>query len=257
MKKLIALMLVLLLTLSLAACGSDAETTTEATEATEEATEVTEEVAEEATEETEEATEEAPEVDYSNDLPIVLDDGTILNPDGSVSDEETSEETATEPVDQNTATMAVLQGIWALYAEEEKFPIMGGNPEGGIMDAPGVWDLAYAEGLTAMMPFPAEQMANMTEVATMIHMMNGNTFSCAAVMLAEGTDAAAFAQAVRDAIQGNQWLCGMPEKLIVADLDNGCVLVSFGVNDAMSVFEGKLTTACAEAQILFNEAIAG
>ena len=90
----------------------------------------------------------------------------------------------------------------------------------------------------------------------MVHMMNTNTFSGGIVKLAEGADVAAFAQAVRDALQSNQWICGFPETLVIADVD-GIVLIAFGVNDAMTPFQANLTKAYADAQILFNEAIAG
>ena len=76
------------------------------------------------------------------------------------------------------------------------------------------------------------------------------------VILADGVDAAAFAQAVRDALQGNQWICGFPETLVIASVED-CVVIAFGVNDAMTPFQTHLAEAYAGAQILFNEAIAG
>lgn len=256
MKKLIALLLALILVFSFAACKKDA-----ADDASDEQISTDESTAEE------EQIEEVPEVDYSNDLPIVLDDGTILNPDGSAM-EEVPEEDATpeeEPEEENTEetpsaeseTLAALNAIWGAYGEDEKFAVIGGNMEAGIMDQPGVWDPAYKEGLTTTLLIPAEQLANVTEAATMIHMMNTNTFSGGVVKLADGTDAAAFAQAVRDAIQNNQWLCGMPEKMIISDLGNGNILIAYGLNDAMTVFEAHLATAFAGAQSLFSEAIGG
>ena len=251
MKKLIAMLLALILVFSFAACKKDA------TEADPEVQVETGETAPE--EETDE--KEIPQADTSNDLPIVMDDGTILNPDGSVYGEEPeTEETETEETDApaaDSAALNALNAIWGAYGEDEKFAMIGGNMEAGIMDQPGVWDPAYKEGLSTTLLIPAEQLANVTEAATMIHMMNTNTFSGGVVKLADGTDAAAFAQAVRDAIQNNQWLCGMPEKMVISDLGDGCILIAYGVNDAMSVFEGHLATVFAGAQSLFSEAIGG
>lgn len=155
------------------------------------------------------------------------------------------------------SALEILENIWAAYGDEEKFPVMGGNPEAMNMEGPGVWDPAYAEGMQASLLIPADQMASVTEAASMIHMMNANTFTCGVVRLAEGTDAAAFAAAMQQAVQTNPWMCGFPEKLIIAVIGGEYVLTAFGVNDAMTPFEGKLTAAYADAEIAYNEAIAG
>ena len=91
----------------------------------------------------------------------------------------------------------------------------------------------------------------------MIHMMNANTFTCGAVRLVEGADVEAFANTMRDAIQNNQWMCGFPETLTIAVIDGEYVLIAFGVNDAMNPFMTHFAEAYAEAEILFNEAVAG
>lgn len=271
MKKLIALFLVLTLALSFAACGKQ-EPVEETTD------EVVEDVVEESTEESEESisVDELPDdmglgdvlgEDFSVELPVMSPDGYILDGDtGNLIDPVTGEVVGNDltgemygdaetPTDI-TETLVVLQNIWTQYGEDEKFAIMGGNPEAGVMDAPGVYDMTYAENLGFQLVIPAEQMANVTEAATMIHMMNANTFSCGAVKLTDGTDAAAFAQAVRDALQGNQWICGFPETMVIANI-GGVVLIAFGVNDAMTPFMANLAEAYADAQILFNEAITG
>ena len=84
------------------------------------------------------------------------------------SKEETKEEVKEEI--SIASSLEVLENIWAMYGDDEKFAIMGGNPEAGIMDAPGVYDMAYAENLTYNLLIPAEQLANVDEAATMIHM---------------------------------------------------------------------------------------
>ncbi|MBE6921983.1 MAG: hypothetical protein E7465_02215 [Ruminococcaceae bacterium] len=153
--------------------------------------------------------------------------------------------------------MSVLENIWNLYGEDEKFAVIGGNMESPVDGAPGNYDMAYAENLTWNLLVPEDQIANVAEAATMIHMMNANTFTCGVVRLAEGADAAAFAQVMRDAIQNNQWMCGFPETLTVAVVEGEYVLIAFGVNDAMNPFMTHFAEAYAEAEILFNEAVAG
>ena len=153
------------------------------------------------------------------------------------------------------SALEILQNIWAAYGENDKFAVMGGNPEAMNMEGPGVWDPAYAEGMTYSLLIPAEQMDNVAEAASMIHMMNANTFTCGVVQLAEGADAKAFAGVMREAVQNNRWMCGFPEKLIIAVIGGEYVLTAFGVNDTMNPFEGNLASTYADAEIVYNETI--
>lgn len=163
----------------------------------------------------------------------------------------------TAPAATVESSLAVLETVWANYGEGEKFFVIGGNMESPVDGAPGNYDMAYAENLTYNLLIPAEQLANIDEAATMIHAMNANTFTCGAVHLTEGTDAAAFAQVMRDAIQGNQWMCGFPETLTVAVVGGEYVVIAFGHNDAMTPFKAHFGQAFPEAEVLFDEAIAG
>ena len=170
-------------------------------------------------------------------------------------------ETTVPATEENTAPAAgavgVLENIWNLYGEDEKFAVIGGNMEAPVDGAPGNYDMAYAENLSWNLLVPAEQLASIDEAATMIHMMNANTFTSGVVHLTEGTDAAAFAQVMRDAIQSNRWMCGFPETLTVAIIGGEYVVIAFGVNDAMNPFMTHFAEAFPGADILFNEAIEG
>ena len=168
----------------------------------------------------------------------------------------------TNPENENetpaaSGAVGVLENIWNLYAEDEKFAVIGGNIEAPVDGAPGNYDMAYAEGLTWNLLIPEAELANIDEAASMIHMMNANTFTAGVVHLVEGTDVEAFANTMRDAIQNNQWMCGFPETLTIASIEGGYVLIAFGVNDAMNPFMTHFTEAYADAKVLFNEAIAG
>ena len=165
--------------------------------------------------------------------------------------------TPTEPAAEAPASsLEVLQNIWALYGEDEMFPVMGGNPEGGAME-PAVWDAAFLTDLCYSLQLTEADMESVADAATMIHMMNANTFTGAVLNLNEGVDKAAFAATAKDAVMNAQWMCGFPEKLIIADMGGQYLLMAYGVNDAMGPFEAKLTEAYPTASVLYNEAIAG
>ena len=164
----------------------------------------------------------------------------------------------TEPVVAGPASaLEVLENIWALYGDADKFPVMGGNPEGGIMDGPAVWDSELLVNLSYSLQLPEAEMANVADAASMIHMMNTNTFTGAVLHLNEGVDVSTFATDAKDSIMAAQWMCGFPEKLVIADMGAGYLLIAYGVNDAMGPFEAKLAEAYPSANILYSEAIAG
>ena len=162
----------------------------------------------------------------------------------------------TEPEVAGPATaLEVLENVWNLYGEDDKFAVIGGNMENPVDGAPGAYDMAYAENLTFNLVIPAEELGNVTEAATMIHMMNANTFTAGVIKLADGVDVAAFAATMHDALVNNQWMCGMPEYMVIADMGGNYLLVAFGVNDAMTPFQAHLTEAYAGVTPLYSESM--
>lgn len=153
------------------------------------------------------------------------------------------------------SALEILETVWADYAEEEKFSIIGGNIEANIMDAPGNYDMTYAENMTWNLLVPSDRLANVEEAASMIHMMNANTFTCGAFKLT-GTTAADFGAAMKDAILNNQWMCGFPDSLLIRNFGDTYVVVAFGVSDAMTPFEKHLSTVYPGFETMYNEPIA-
>ena len=153
------------------------------------------------------------------------------------------------------SALEILETVWAGYGEDEKFAVIGGNIEANIMDAPGNYDMAYAENMTWNLLVPEAQIANITEAASMIHMMNANTFTCGVFKLAEGVTAADFGAAMKDAVLNNQWMCGFPETLLIRNFGDTYVLVAFGINDVMTPFEQHLTAAYPGMETIANEPI--
>ena len=166
-------------------------------------------------------------------------------------------ETTAPAVEAPATALEILETVWASYGDDEKFAIVGGNIEAGIMDAPGNYDMAYAENMTYNLLVPAEQLANVAEAASMIHMMNANTFTCGVFRLAEGVSAADFGGAMKNAVLSNQWMCGFPDRLLISDIAGQYVLVAFGINDAMTPFANHLAESYPGAQTLADEAITG
>ncbi len=163
-------------------------------------------------------------------------------------------ETTAPAVAAPASALEILETVWAAFAEEEKFPVIGGSMAAPVDGAPGSYDLAD-ENISYSLLIPAEQLANVTEAASMIHMMNSNTFTCAAFKLAEGVSAADFGAAMKDAVMNNQWMCGFPETLLIQDVAGAYVVVAFGVNDVLTPFITHMGEAYPEAVTLVEEPI--
>ena len=89
-----------------------------------------------------------------------------------------------------------------------------------------------------------------------MHMMNMNTFTCGALRTASADDAAKLASDLRDAIQAKQWMCGFPDKLVIATL-GGYVVSVYGDADLIDTFRDKLLAAYSGASVVYDEAIDG
>jgi len=212
MKKIISLVLAAVMALSLVACGGNkpAETTAPATT-----------------------------------TPATTTPATTV-PETTVPETTEAEVTAPATAEANGAT-TVLQNIWNNVSE--KWPVAGGSDmENPVWDGPGNCDTA-SESLAYQLLVPADQIANLAEAGNMIHMMNANTFTCAAYKLVEGADQAAFVAAMETAIKNNPWMCGFPDQLVIAEVD-GYVVVVFGGNDAINPFVTAMTTAYPAATTL-------
>ena len=167
-----------------------------------------------------------------------------------------SEPVETVPAQQlPDSALEILETVWADYTDDEKFSVIGGNIEANIMDAPGNYDLAYAENMTWNLLVPADQIPNITEAASMIHMMNANNFTCGVFKLAEGVKAADFGAAMKNAVLGNQWMCGFPDTLLIRNFGDTYVLVAFGINDAMTPFASHLTAVYPGMETIASEPI--
>ncbi|MBQ6877995.1 MAG: hypothetical protein IJO22_06305 [Oscillospiraceae bacterium] len=147
------------------------------------------------------------------------------------------------------SALEIIEKVWAEFGEDEKFFAMGGDYDNMVDGAPGT--VTNADFMTSTLLVPAG--TEVIEAASLVHGMNLNSFTCGAFKVA---DAKAFAETMHEAIASNQWMCGFPDKMVIATFGSEYVLVSFGINDAMNPFEEKLTAVYPEAEIVYSEAIA-
>lgn len=151
--------------------------------------------------------------------------------------------------------LTLLNTVWATYSEEEKFPVTGGDYDHPVDDAPGAFDISNADNMDYMLGFPGPSVANLVDAASLMHMMNANTFTCGALRVKNGDDAAKLAEDLRDAIQNKQWMCGFPDKLVVLTMGQFVVSV-YGAEDLVDTFRDKLQNCFSSAVVVYDESIA-
>ncbi len=137
-----------------------------------------------------------------------------------------------------TSALDLLETVWNSYGEDEKFPTVGGAFSDADVkeNAPGAYDITDRAEADRVLGLP--ETALVDQAASLVHMMNQNTFTAAAYHATDDPDA--LAQQLRDNIQQRQWMCGFPDKLAVAVVGDYVTAV-YGAEDLVDGFMNHLT----------------
>ena len=179
--------------------------------------------------------------------------------------EETSAEPPTEtpkpetPAEDKPAAavddaLTILNAIWNTYSDEEKFPAAGGDSEHAVDGAPGSFDVSNADSLSYQLTFPADDASLIDSAASLVHMMNLNTFTCGAFHVADANNVARLADDLRTTIQAKHWMCGFPDKLVIVTVGQS-VLSVYGNEELVNTFRDKLLTSYSAAAAVYDDAI--
>lgn len=160
---------------------------------------------------------------------------------------ETDNEQLPGPVETTSSTLTILNDVWATYAEDEKPFIMGGDATNPVDGAPGNYDISDLGGINAMFHIDAENMALVDEVASMVHAMNANTFTASTFHVTDEANVVAFVTDAKESIKSTQWMCGIPEKLVMITVDGDYVVSAFGATDIIDNFSSKVVDVYGEA----------
>ncbi len=151
---------------------------------------------------------------------------------------------------QYTEALEVLNQVIEAYGEDELFSMYGGDQENAVMDGPGKFDITKTEELESVYGLAADQSSNIEDAATMVHLMNANTFTGAAYRIKEGVDMNAFADAVKSCILAKQWICGQPDTMVIINVDGRYVITAFGAAELMEDFKTNVLSALDGAQVI-------
>lgn len=150
--------------------------------------------------------------------------------------------------------LTILNAIWNTYSDEEKFPAAGGDSEHAVDGAPGSFDASNADSLSYLLTFPADDASLIDSAASLVHMMNLNTFTCGAFHVADANNVARLADDLRTTIQAKHWMCGFPDKLVIVTVGQS-VLSVYGNEELVNTFRDKLLASYPTAAAVYDEAI--
>ena len=96
--------------------------------------------------------------------------------------------------------LALLNTVWDSYSDDEKFPVAGGdyteenqNPEG-----PGKYSLDDPNAVENALGMPIESVSKLEDAASIMHMMNANTFTCSVLRAKKSDDVSTLAKDMKE-----------------------------------------------------------
>lgn len=221
MKKKLAIMLLAAMTMSLVACGGKDDTNANDNVSTESSVETN--------------TEADNESEVTNESDVTADENMGV--------------TGTE-----SGALEILNNVWATYEENEMFAAGGGDSANLNFEGAGKFDVTNTEELDFTLGFPTEHADKIDDAASLMHMMNANTFTGGVFHVTDAANVQTVADSLKTNILSRQWMCGFPEKLIIVSVDN-YVVSAFGNGELIENFKTKLTTVYENASVLYEEVI--
>lgn len=243
MKKILSLLLAAVLLFSLAACGGKNDPAeTEKPEQTETPAPTDTPKPTEKPEETAEPDETEPPEETPEPTPTPVQPTPAPTP------------APTEAPSSSGSALDILNAAWSGMSDD-KFPAVGGDfsEENMVSDAPGKYALTDSAEADRTLGLPTDWFDKVDDAASLIHMMNTNTFTCGAFHAASADDAASLAAALKTNILARRWMCGFPDKVVILTADEYVISI-FGYTDLVDSFAAQLV-ANAGASIVSDDPI--
>lgn len=149
-----------------------------------------------------------------------------------------------------TSPLNLLNTVWKSYSDDEKFPAAGGDfSEENMKDgAPGNFSVSDSSVLASNLAVPEDSAGLLKKAASLVHMMNLNTFTAGAFQLKDSKNADKFAEAMKSSIENRRWVCGFPDKFVIIKVD-GYVVSAYGAADLIDTFKAKTLKAYKNASV--------
>ena len=149
----------------------------------------------------------------------------------------------------------ILTTVWGTYEEDEMFAAAGGDSENMSMEGPAKFDVSKVEELDYLLNFPAGMADKIDDAASLMHMMNANTFTAGAYHVTDAGDVATVKAAIEDKVMNNHWMCGFPETLIIVQVGDNYLVSAYGNGELIENFKTKLVNTYANAEVVVEESL--
>ena len=171
------------------------------------------------------------------------DGNTTASSSTAAATEATTEATTEAVAPSYESAQALLESIHKAMPDDAEFPAAGGDEAHDNMEGAGEFDISvYGDSFQAQILVDEELTAMVKpQAATMLHMMNTNTFSSAFAKLKDTSKAEEFAEDYKAEIQGQHWMCGFPDKVVVISVAD-YVMMAYGAEECVD----DLVEACSE-----------
>lgn len=160
-----------------------------------------------------------------------------------------SQSESREEVPVPKSAVALLEGVWANYTEAQKFAAVGGDAEHITEDAPGAFSIEDTDALDQTLGLPQSAVSYIDDAASLVHMLNANTFTCGVYHLKNADDSVAVAKEISENLATRQWMCGFPEKLVQI-LCADYLVSFFGDGETCDIFRATLEKTYPDAALL-------
>lgn len=148
----------------------------------------------------------------------------------------------------------VINKVVETYAEDKKFPAMGGTGDSLVDGKAGLIDISDKESINGMLHTTDELIEQTDEVASFIHGMNVNTFTSGSFKLKDANTAESFCSSLEKSVLETQWMCGFPDEFVLFSVNNGeYVVYAVGNAEAIDYFQQQFTTVMGENAVLVAE----
>ncbi|MBE6574030.1 MAG: hypothetical protein E7652_06520 [Ruminococcaceae bacterium] len=176
------------------------------------------------------------------------DDTTVAETEAKETDEKADPEIEKDEVG---SALEAFETAWAAHGDDEKFFVWGGSAAENVMDAPGAIAADDVDTL-GMLYFPEAYAGKIDDAATLFHGMLTNNFSGAVLHFTDAADVEGFITDMEASLKSAQWMCGFPEKMSIATINDDYVVVMFGLGDVVDNFDSKFADSYSTYNVVVN-----
>ena len=151
-------------------------------------------------------------------------------------------------------SLDLINTVWSNYDEANKFAVGGGDSANLNFEGPGAFDISVTDELDATLGFPTAQAEKIDNAASMMNAMMANNFTAGVYHLKDAASKDEVAGAIKENIMSRQWMCGMPEKMVVISAGD-YIISAFGLADVIDTFKAEVVETYDVSEVLFEESI--